>query len=903
MPSRLIQGLDNLDTCSQFSDSATLHTLTRMGALQKEVYFSRSESNFNNFDTISYGNSSTCCCDAEIKMDLQLRNSIYQCNPRCSIEKRNIKSHSTAATAAAPTATSMPKRTARPTTDYSTSLLDKFERDRGDKHELHRNNYLNETSNYRIQTNPFNPFRTVDTYKYSTVRKSQKRQKKTKARADPDLDMIESIPLPPSVLNRRSASFRHNDSNMGTKARSANVGNHLQASSTTKLQTNRGNGGGGVVACDATRFKLTDILNNQKNKITSIDMHQYPALNNLNATLKRICRSNAAPSLDPKDSSFDHQKRMPFESFSIDAETYRELVLKNQPIPIDVSELQRNPIVRPSMSNLTNSTLADIQSVHASTCNLVTALRASSQSIVAGNENGCNGGGSSRFGRHCNSSSAMNLKYDSLRSHKAARSKRSNSEQLNSSYYHFQNIDGEMDNNSTTFDSVLLPNHSSENYKLPWKHRSQCPSIGSSSSSNSSNISKWDISKHWMAIASILLILGAASVAVPLALRVSSGASYEERLQAAYTLLENVPLIDAHNDLPYNIRKFVHNQLSEFNFDADLKNVPPWSSSNWSHTDLQRMKEGRVSAQFYGAYVPCEAQYKDAVQLTLEQIDVIIRLTDKYSKDLIICTSAEDIQNAFKDNKICSLIGVEGGHSISGSLAVLRMFYMLGVRYMTLTSTCHTPWADSSFADAPKFDVRHNGLTDFGKRVIKEMNRLGMIVDLSHVSMATMRDAIAVSQAPVIFSHSSAYEMCNSSRNVQDSVLKSLVKNRGIIMLNFYSMFLSCGQNATINHAIAHLNHIKRVAGADYIGIGAGYDGINYTPIGLEDVSKYPNLFAELIGFGWTVEELTKLAGGNLLRVFKEVETYRDKMHKEKIPPNEDIFANRLENPHKCQSN
>ncbi|XP_055295543.1 uncharacterized protein LOC129565103 isoform X2 [Sitodiplosis mosellana] len=874
MPSRLIQGLDNLDTCSQFSDSATLHTLTRMGALQKEVYFSRSESNFNNFDTISYGNSSTCCCDAEIKMDLQFRNSIYQCNPRCSIEKRNTKTHSTAATAAAATTTTTTTTaatfvatTSRPSraTDYTASLLDKFERDRGDKHELHRNNYLNET-------------------------------------ADAELD-IESIPLPPSVMNRRSASFRHsyNDSVTVTgtryKSRPALSGmlNKQQAASTTRLQTNRHG--------DANRFKLVDILNNQKNKITSIDMQQYPALNQLNATLKRICRSNATQSsLDRlKDRSIDHTNRMPFESFSIDAETYHELVAKNQPIPMDVNEL-REAVVRPSMSNLTNSTFADIQSVHASTCNLVTALRASSQSIVA--ENGGGGGVNdemARFGRHCNSNSAMNLRYDSLRSHKA-RSKRSNSEQLNSSYYHFQNIDGEMDNNSSTFDSVLLPAHSSENYKLPWKHR-QCPSISSSSSSSSSNMSKWEFSKHWVAVTSILLILGAAGVAVPLALRVSSGDSFDERLQAAYTLLKSVPLIDAHNDLPYNIRKFVHNQLAEFNFDADLKNVPPWSNSNWSHTDLQRMKKGQVAAQFWAAYVPCEAQYKDAVQLTLEQIDVIIRLTDKYSKDLILCTSAEDIRNAYKDNKICSLIGVEGGHSISGSLAVLRMFYMLGVRYLTLTSTCHTPWADSSFADAPKFDVKHNGLTDFGKRVIKEMNRLGMIVDLSHVSMATMRDAITVSEAPVIFSHSSAYELCNSSRNVQDSVLKSLVKNRGIIMLNFYSVFLSCGQNATIYNAVAHLNHIKRVIGADHIGIGAGYDGINYTPSNLEDVSKYPILFAELIGFGWTVEELTKLAGGNLLRVMKEVESIRDRMHKEKIPPNEDIYANRLENPHKCQSN
>lgn len=217
-------------------------------------------------------------------------------------------------------------------------------------------------------------------------------------------------------------------------------------------------------------------------------MQQYPALNHLNATLKRICRSNVTPSLDRlKEHSFDHPKRMPFESFSIDAETYHELMAKNQPLPMDVREL-RDAVVRPSLSNLTTSTLADIQSVHASTCNLVTALRASSQSIIAEN------GGNSRFSRNCNSNSAMNLRYDSLRSHKA-RSKRSNSEQLNSSYYHFQNIDGELDNNGTTFDSVLLPTHSSENYKLPWKHR-QCPSISSTTSSNSSNISSKCWTKH-----------------------------------------------------------------------------------------------------------------------------------------------------------------------------------------------------------------------------------------------------------------------------------------------------------------------------------------------------------------------------------------------------------------------
>lgn len=305
--------------------------------------------------------------------------------------------------------------------------------------------------------------------------------------ADFDVD-VESIPLPASILNRRSASFRHNhnESRMSSKLKSRAsipnaLNNHHQTASSIKLPANRDG--------DGNRFKLADILNNQKNKITSLDMHQYPALNHLNATLKRICRSNATPSMDRlKERSLERPKRMPFESFSIDAETYHELMAKNQPLPMDVSEL-RDACVRPSASNLTTSTLADIQSVHASTCNLVTALRASSQSILGDGGGGGGGGGvgNSRFGRNCSSNSAMNLRYDSLRSHKG-RSKRSNSEQLNSSYYHFQNIDGELDNNSITFDSVLLTNHSNDNYKLPWKHR-QCPSISSSGSSNSSNMS------------------------------------------------------------------------------------------------------------------------------------------------------------------------------------------------------------------------------------------------------------------------------------------------------------------------------------------------------------------------------------------------------------------------------
>ncbi|XP_053695316.1 uncharacterized protein LOC128742857 [Sabethes cyaneus] len=437
------------------------------------------------------------------------------------------------------------------------------------------------------------------------------------------------------------------------------------------------------------------------------------------------------------------------------------------------------------------------------------------------------------------------------------------------------------------FTSTISLNGGTPNKQHAWKHR-QCPSRGSSSTGSGS--SKWDLpSRQWLAVTSILLIAGAAGVAVPFALKVSAGAPIEERIQVATQLLDTVPLIDGHNDLPWNIRKFLHNQLNEFRFDDDLKLVSPWSKSAWSHTDLQRLKRGRIAAQFWAAYVPCEAQHKDAVQITLEQIDVIRRLTERYSPHLTACTSVRDIVEAHKNHQMCSLIGVEGGHSLGGSLGVLRIYYALGVRYMTLTSTCHTPWADSSNADAPKYDIKHGGLTTYGKTIIREMNRLGMIVDLSKSSVATMKDVLATSQAPVIFSHSSAYALCNSSRNVQDSVLELVTKNRGLVMVNFYNKFLSCSENASVQDAVAHINHIRQIAGIDHVGLGAGYDGINFTPHGLEDVSSYPRLFAELLGDGWTADELEKLAGRNLLRVLEEVEKVRENQRLSGVRPYEDI--------------
>ncbi|KAL1124821.1 hypothetical protein AAG570_001442 [Ranatra chinensis] len=296
--------------------------------------------------------------------------------------------------------------------------------------------------------------------------------------------------------------------------------------------------------------------------------------------------------------------------------------------------------------------------------------------------------------------------------------------------------------------------------------------------------------------------------------------------------------------------------------------------------------------QFWAAYVPCESQFKDAVQLTLEQIDVIRRLTEKYHPPLTFCTSAKEIIEAHLNNQLCSLIGVEGGHSLANSLPVLRVLYSLGVRYLTLTSTCNTQWADSSLVDMPGKKPEHGGLTNFGKIIVKEMNRLGMLVDLSHVSIKTMKAALEVSKAPVIFSHSSARALCNSTRNVPDHILAKLGLNGGLVMVNFYSQFLTCRDAATVADAVAHINHIRQVAGVDSVGLGAGYDGINFTPKGLEDVSTYPALFAELISSGqWTIDELKKLAGLNLLRVLKAVEKVRDDMARSGVEPYEDTIA------------
>ncbi|KAK3745591.1 hypothetical protein QZH41_016233, partial [Actinostola sp. cb2023] len=271
---------------------------------------------------------------------------------------------------------------------------------------------------------------------------------------------------------------------------------------------------------------------------------------------------------------------------------------------------------------------------------------------------------------------------------------------------------------------------------------------------------------------------------------------------------------------------------------------------------------------FWAAYVSCSNQYKNAVRLFLEQIDVIHRLVDKYPNDFVFVTTAQGILDAHKDKKIASLIGIEGGHAIDSSLDTLRMLYDLGGRYMTLTHGCHTPWADSC---SPK-QAEHNGLTDFGKIVIKEMNRLGMFVDISHVSFNTMRDVLDVSTAPVIFSHSSAFALCNVTRNVPDDVLQRMPKNGGVVMVNFYNYYVTCSSKATLGDVADHIDYIKKMAGIDYVGLGGDYDGVPRVPTGLEDVSKYPDLIEELLRRGYSDEDVKKVAGTNLIKAMKKME-------------------------------
>jgi membrane dipeptidase len=370
-----------------------------------------------------------------------------------------------------------------------------------------------------------------------------------------------------------------------------------------------------------------------------------------------------------------------------------------------------------------------------------------------------------------------------------------------------------------------------------------------------------------------------------------------------------VPLIDGHNDLAWTIRN--HKKAPRDVEAYDLRRPTP------GHTDLARLREGGVGGQFWSVYVPGEAKDEGYGRLQLEQIDIARRVIARYPERLQLCLTAADVVRAFRRRRVASLIGMEGGHALENSLGALRAFYDLGVRYMTLTHNTTHDWADAALDVA-----RHGGLSPFGREVVREMNRLGMLVDLAHVSPAVMEQAIETSEAPVIFSHSSCRALTDHPRNAPDAVLRKLGAKRGVIMITFVGPFVSDevarahaaakaaikGQlegvtdraarrrlerelmaaqpmpRATIGQVADHVEHARKLAGVDHLGIGGDYDGNDQWPVGLEDVTTYPRLFAELIRRGWSDRDLAKLAGGNVLRVMREAEATARRLRKRRPP-------------------
>jgi membrane dipeptidase len=388
-------------------------------------------------------------------------------------------------------------------------------------------------------------------------------------------------------------------------------------------------------------------------------------------------------------------------------------------------------------------------------------------------------------------------------------------------------------------------------------------------------------------------------------------------------ILTQTPLIDGHNDLPWEIRARFASDLSKIDLAHSTADLPVSGDDPPLMTDIVRLRAGHVGAQFWSVWIPTEVQGAAAVQMTLEQIDLVKRLCARYPQDLAMAYSAADIVRLHKAGRIASLIGVEGGHQIDNSLAVLRAYYELGARYMTLTHSLNTAWADSA-TDAPA----HHGLTPFGKEVVHEMNRLGMLVDLSHVSAETMRAVLAITAAPVMFSHSSARALVEHPRDVPDDVLQAVATNGGVVMVNFYPGYDSearrrwdadlAAEQARLNSppfgglyigdperakaALAewqrnhpkpavgigdvadHIEHIRKVAGADHVGLGSDFDGIPDGPTGLDAVDKYPALLIELARRGWSDADLAKLAGANILRVMTQAEAVSTRLRASSQP-------------------
>jgi membrane dipeptidase len=406
----------------------------------------------------------------------------------------------------------------------------------------------------------------------------------------------------------------------------------------------------------------------------------------------------------------------------------------------------------------------------------------------------------------------------------------------------------------------------------------------------------------------IMALVVPATVSSPAARAAAPTDDYAARV---VRILKATPLIDGHNDLPWEIRDRYKSDLSALDLAQDTAKLPVSGDAAPLMTDIPRLRAGMVGGQFWSVWVPVEIQGYEAVQTTIEQIDLVKRMTAKYRGTFEMAYTAADVRRIHKAGKIASLIGIEGGHQINDSLPVLRQMYDLGARYMTLTHVTNTSWADAA-TDAPA----HHGLTPFGENVVREMNRIGMLVDLSHVSPETMRAALAVSAAPVIFSHSGARAIVDHPRDVPDDVLALLPRNGGVVMVNFFPGYVSEARNrweadraaeqarynsppygglyigqpdraktalaawdrehprpvTTLAEVADHIEHVRQVAGIDHVGLGSDFDGIPDGPVGLEAVDKYPALLEELMRRGWSDSDIAKLAGENVLRVMASAE-------------------------------
>jgi membrane dipeptidase len=395
----------------------------------------------------------------------------------------------------------------------------------------------------------------------------------------------------------------------------------------------------------------------------------------------------------------------------------------------------------------------------------------------------------------------------------------------------------------------------------------------------------------------------------------AAGPSEDAALQRARRLLASTILVDGHNDLPYAIRNFKDAPGDIVAY--DLRKPTP------GDTDLARLRAGGLGAQFWSVYIPGEGRGPFA-RPQLEQIEIARRIIARYPDSFRFATTVAEIRAARRDGKIASMLGMEGGYGIENSLGALRAYYDLGVRYMALTHNAHTDWADA----AAQVPARHDGLTPFGEEVVREMNRLGLLVDLSHAAPSTMADTLRITAAPVIFSHSSARGVCDVPRNVPDDILRELPRNGGVVMVTFVDSFVNCevgrvmqpymaalraraaaaatpeeaqrimdeGRAAmqrpktTIGMVADHIEHIRRVAGIDHVGIGGDFDGNDWWPEGLDDVSTYPRLFAELIRRGWSDADLRKLAGENVLRAMEQTERVAARLQRER-PASTMVFS------------